>query len=83
MLFRRTLKSQLAGALYENELLLENAKVVVEELEHRLACARSHADTLAKRCDRQRGELLVIEGQEIAARTIDEATKPKLVVNHG
>lgn len=77
---RRTLKTKLAGELYENELLLEDAKVVLEELQHRVVAQRSEVGKLEKRIERQRNELLVIDYQDHSAQRVEAAVTRQLVV---
>lgn len=74
-------KTLLAGELYENQLMLQAARVKLETVRHkaRLANLRireqeSEVRMLEERVDRQQNELLVLDYQDHSAKEIKRIT---------
>ena len=83
----------LAGELFENEILLQHARVNLETVRHlaRLADLRireqeSMVQMLEERVERQQNELLVLHYQDNSAKEVDRVVKRRVVplkeVNH-
>jgi hypothetical protein len=70
---------RLAGELYENEELLQQARVNLETARHLVRQAESAVLMYSERVARQRDEVLVLEYQEQCAADLKRAVGKKVV----